>query len=155
MQTILVNKQKGNKMKTNKYFLIAAIVLLFAGNIYSQNGWGPGSKYNMMYDTKTIETVNGSVISIDQVSPDKNMSAGIHLILNTGNGNITIHLGPAWFIDNQDIKINKDDNISVTGSRVSYNGDQIIIAKEVIKGDQNLKLRDDNGYPMWSGWRNN
>lgn len=141
-------------MKTGKFYLAAALVLLFAGNIYSQNGWGPGSSYNRMYDTKTVETISGSVISIDQISPDKNMSVGIHLLLNTVNGNVSIHLGPAWYIENQDIQIIKGDNVSVTGSKVTYNGDQVIIAKEVIKGDQLLKLRDENGYPLWSGWRN-
>ncbi len=141
-------------MKTGKFYLAAALVLLFAGNIYSQNGWGPGSSYNRMYDTKTVETISGSVISIDQILPDKNMSVGIHLLLNTVNGNVSIHLGPAWYIDNQDIQIIKGDNVSVTGSKVTYNGDQVIIAKEVIKGDQLLKLRDENGYPLWSGWRN-
>lgn len=142
-------------MKTGKFFFTLILVFLFAGNIYSQNGWGPGSKYNRLYDIKTIETISGSVVSSDQISPDKNMSAGIHLLLNTDNGNITVHLGPAWYIDNQDILISKGDNISVTGSKVSYNGDLIIIAKEVKKGDQVLRLRDDNGYPLWSGWKNN
>ncbi len=141
-------------MNTRKFYLAAAIVLVFAGNIYSQNGWGPGSKYNRLYDVKTIETANGSVVSIDQVSPDKNMSTGVHLLLNTANGNISVHLGPSWYIDNQEIQINKGDNITVTGSKVTYNGDQVIIAKEIVKGDQVLKLRDDNGYPVWSGWRN-
>ncbi|MBK8382546.1 MAG: DNA-binding protein [Ignavibacteria bacterium] len=141
-------------MKKGKFYLAAALVLIFAGNIYSQNGWGPGSSYNRMYDTKTVETISGSVISIDQILPDKNMSVGIHLLLNTVNGNVSIHLGPAWYIENQDIQIIKGDNVSVTGSKVTYNGDQVIIAKEVIKGDQLLKLRDENGYPLWSGWRN-
>lgn len=141
-------------MKRGKFYLAAALVLLFAGNIYSQNGWGPGSSYNRMYDTKTVETISGSVMSIDQILPDKNMSVGIHLLLITVNGNVSIHLGPAWYIENQDIQIIKGDNVSVTGSKVTYNGDQIIIAKEVIKGDQLLKLRDENGYPLWSGWRN-
>ncbi|MBK8981835.1 MAG: hypothetical protein IPM38_05805 [Ignavibacteria bacterium] len=29
----------------------------------------------------------------------------------------------------------------------------VIIAKEIIKGDEVLTLRDDNGYPYWAGWR--
>lgn len=141
-------------MKTRNLYHTAALVLLFAGNVYSQNGWGPGSSYNRMYDTKTVETISGSVLSVDQVSPDKNMSSGIHLLLNTENGKMLVHLGPAWYIDNQDVQIEKGDNVSVTGSKVTYKGEQVIIAKEVTKGDQVLKLRDENGYPLWSGWRN-
>lgn len=55
-------------MKSQNLFLTAALVFLFAGNIYSQNGRGAGSSYNRMYDTKTVETVSGSVISVDKVS---------------------------------------------------------------------------------------
>ena len=143
-------------MKTRKFYLTAALVLFFAGNIYSQNGWRPGSNYNNsnynnMYDAKTVENISGSVINVEHVSLDKNMSDGIHLLLNTVNGNISVNLGPAWYIDNQDIQIIKGDNISITGSKVTYNGDQVIIAKEIIKGNQLLKLREDNGYPLWSG----
>lgn len=140
-------------MKSIK-FLLPVMILFFAGNLYSQNGWNPGSKYNQLYDIKTVETINGQVISVDQVSHNNGISSGVHLIINTGTENISVHLGPAWYIDNQDIQIVKDDMITVTGSKVDYNGGQIIIAKDVIKGNNELMLRDDNGYPLWSGWRN-
>jgi hypothetical protein len=107
-----------------------------------------------MYDTKTVETISGSVISVEQILPDKNMSSGIHLLLVTEKGSVSVHLGPAWYIDNQDTQIRNGDNVLITGSNVTYNGDQVIIAREVTKGDQVLKLRDENGYPLWSGWRN-
>ncbi|HRI84230.1 MAG TPA: DNA-binding protein [Ignavibacteria bacterium] len=140
-------------MKLLKINLIIALVLFFAGNIYPQNGWGPGSKYNRMYDVNTVETINGMVISIDQISHGNRMSNGIHLQLSTKSGNITVHLGPSWYIDNQDVLINKNDDVTVTGSRVNYEGEMVIIAKELIKGDQILTLRDDKGYPYWAGWR--
>jgi len=140
-------------MKLLKINFVIALVLFFAGNIYSQNGWGPGSNYNRMYDVNTVETIYGSVTSIDQISHGNRMSNGIHLQLNTKSGNITVHLGPSWYIDNQDIQINKNDEITVTGSRVNYEGEMVIIAKELIKGDEVLTLRDDKGYPYWAGWR--
>ena len=74
--------------------------------------------------------------------------------LYTNNGDITIHLGPGWYIDNQVTQLNADDNVIVTGSRVTYEGNVVIIAKEVTKDGQVLKLRDDNGYPLWAAWRN-
>ena len=32
-------------------------------------------------------------------------------------------------------------------------GKPVIIVTEVKKGDTVMKLRDDNGIPVWSGWR--
>jgi hypothetical protein len=43
--------------------------------------------------------------------------------------------------------------VEVKGSRVTFEGKPAIIAAEVKKGDEVLKLRDENGFPMWSGWR--
>lgn len=39
------------------------------------------------------------------------------------------------------------------GSRISFEGNPAIIAAEVKKGDEVLKLRDEKGVPFWSGWR--
>jgi hypothetical protein len=141
-------------MKSKLFVLFALLFAFTSCNIYSQNGWGRGSNYNKIYDVNTVETISGQVTKIDKIYPDKGMSYGIHMILSTSAGDVSVHLGPGWFIENQDILISTDDNVTVTGSKVTYEGSKVIIAKEVTKGDQVLKLRDDNGYPLWSGWRN-
>ena len=45
------------------------------------------------------------------------------------------------------------DLVVVKGSRVTFAGNPAIIAAEVKKGDAVLKLRDENGFPAWAGWR--
>jgi hypothetical protein len=73
--------------------------------------------------------------------------------VKTEKETISVHMGPAWFIENQDIKIAPKDKIEVTGSRVTFSGKPTIIAAEVKKGGEALKLRDESGFPVWSGWR--
>jgi hypothetical protein len=141
-------------MKSSKFILFILLFLFSSCNLYSQRGWGPGSNYNKIYNVNTVETITGQVTKIDKIYPDKNMSYGIHMTLNTGSSEISVHLGPGWYIENQETNINADDNVIVTGSKVTYEDKDAIIAKEVIKGDQVLKLRDDNGFPLWAGWRN-
>lgn len=141
-------------MKSIIGILLTSLIVFVSCNTYSQNGWGRGSNYNRLYDVKTVETISGVVTDINKIYPEKNMSHGIHLTLSTANGSISIHLGPGWYIENQEVQISKDDNVTVTGSRVKYDGNDVIIAKEVAKGDQVLVLRDDEGYPLWAGWRN-
>ena len=116
-------------------------------------GWGMGSNYSKMYDTKTVEIVTGEVIAIDKITPTKGMSYGVHLALKTQKETISIHLGPGWYLDNQDIKIKVKDKVEIKGSRITFEGKPAIIAAEVKKGDEVLKLRDENGVPVWSGWR--
>jgi hypothetical protein len=116
-------------------------------------GWGMGGQYGRMYDPKTVETISGEVVSVDEMRPMKGMSSGVHLTVKTGTETISVHLGPAWYIANQDVKISSGDKVSITGSRITFNGKPAIIAAEVKKGDEMLKLRDEGGYPVWSGWR--
>ncbi len=116
-------------------------------------GWGMGGGYGRMYNPQTVETVSGEVVTVDKIKPMKGMSYGIHLVLKTDSGDIPVHLGPAWYIDNQNILIKKGDKINVKGSKVDFQGQPTIIAAEVRKGDEVLTLRDANGYPAWAGWR--
>jgi hypothetical protein len=116
-------------------------------------GWGIGSAYNRMYDPKTVETIKGEVLSIDQVTPAKGMRGGVHLMVKTDKETVSVHLGPSWYIGNQDVKILPKDTLEITGSRITFQGKPALIAAEVKKGDEILKLRDENGVPLWSGWR--
>jgi hypothetical protein len=116
-------------------------------------GWGMGSQYQRMYDPKTVETLSGTIESIDKITPMKGMYYGIHLLLKTDKETIPVHLGPGWYIERLDTKIGKGDKIEVKGSRVTMMGGPAIIASEVRKGDSVLKLRDENGIPAWAGWR--
>jgi len=117
------------------------------------SGWGMGSQYNKMYDPKTVETISGEVTNVNRITPLKGMSYGVHTVVVTDKEAISVHLGPGWYIENQDIRIEYKDIVQVTGSRVTFEGQPAIIAAEVRKGNDILTLRDENGFPAWSGWR--
>lgn len=140
---------------------LTILMVVFAAESMAQRGmkwrgsggWGMGSKYNRMYDPKTVETVIGEVIAVDKITPTKRMSYGIHLMLKTDKETISIHLGPGWYLENQDVKIELKDKVEIKGSRITFEGKPAIIAAEVKKGEEILVLRDTNGVPAWSGWR--
>jgi len=117
------------------------------------SGWGQNSNYGRMFNPKTVETFSGSIDAVERILPDKKMSYGLHLKVKTERETISVHLGPAWYLDNQDIQFEKGDQVTVTGSRITYQNTPAIIAIEVVKNDNVLSLRDGNGYPVWSGWR--
>jgi hypothetical protein len=116
-------------------------------------GWGPGGQYNRMYDPKSVETITGEVTSVDRITPMKGMSGGVHMNVKTDKETVSVHLGPSWYLENQDVKIEPNDKVEVRGARTTFAGKPAIIAAEVKKGDELLKLRDDSGFPVWSGWR--
>lgn len=116
-------------------------------------GWGHQGSYNRIFDAKTVETVSGEIGAVHRITPMKGMSRGIHVTLKTEKGELEVHLGPAWYIDQQEDGLSKGDKVEVRGSRVKFNGGDALIAVEVRKGDAVLKLRDEDGFPLWSGWR--
>jgi hypothetical protein len=116
-------------------------------------GWSPGNQYCGVYKPETVETFSGEVISIEKTTPRKETFYGIHLTMKTVEETVHVHLGPGWYIENQDIKIEPKDKLEVTGSRITFEGNEAIIAEEVKKGEEVLKLRDERGIPYWSGWR--
>ena len=116
-------------------------------------GWGTGSQYGRMYDPKTIETITGTVEKVDKITPGKGMSYGVHLAVKTEKETIDVHLGPGWYIENQDVKLTPGDKVEIKGSRITFQGKPVIIAAEVKKGEETLKLRDESGFPVWAGWK--
>ncbi|MCE5210298.1 MAG: DNA-binding protein [Deltaproteobacteria bacterium] len=151
-------------MKRNAIVLIAMmsfLILVFAVDSFAQRGmqwrgsggWGMGSQYGRMYNPKTVETIAGEVVAVEALTPVRGMSYGVHLLLKTDKETVSVHLGPSWYIENQDVKIEPKNKIKVKGSRISFEGKPVIIAAEIIKGNEILKLRNEDGFPVWSGWR--
>jgi hypothetical protein len=121
---------------------VAAAGLLSASSVVAQRN----------YDPKTVETVQGKVLSVEKM---QQRGGGIHLMLQTDKESMAVHLGPSWYIDKQTLKIEANDTITVTGSRVTIDGKPAIVAAQVKKGNEVLNLRDDNGVPAWSRGRRN
>jgi hypothetical protein len=42
-----------------------------------------------------------------------------------------VHLGPSWYLENQDVKIEPKDKVEVKGSRITFGGKPAIIATEI------------------------
>ena len=116
-------------------------------------GWGMNSNYSRMYNPTTVETIKGKVSKVEKITPMKGMYYGVHILVKTDKEELSVHLGPGWFIENQDTKINEGDEVEITGSKVTFQGKPALIAAQLKKGDATLVLRDPNGFPTWSGWR--
>lgn len=138
-----------------KIIKFSAIAMFLLANIaYAQSdttAWGRNSCFNKMYDPKTVTEIKGEITKIESMVPMNGMSNGIHITIKGKDQNYSVHLGPKWYLDNQAIKLREKDNVSVKGSKVTFAGAPAIIAMEVTKGSEILKLRDSNGFPVWSG----
>lgn len=122
---------------------------------------GMGAAQAARYDPDTVETIRGEVVAVEQVASTPPMmrhmrrgaETGIHLTLRTGKETVSVILGPAWYLDNQSVKIAPKDKVVITGSRITFDDQPTIVAATVAKGGQVLRLRDASGVPLWAGRR--
>jgi hypothetical protein len=136
-------------MKTKK--LLAALIALPAvalPQVGPPPGKGPGAARK--FDPATVVTVTGTVTGETRV--DRGMGhSGVHLSLKTAEGEIPVHVGPDFWVDKQSMKIAKGDEITVKGSKITFDGKPAVIAQTVTKGGSTLVLRDATGTPAWAG----
>ena len=148
-----------------KKLFVCAAVLVFAGilfcpgamaeglNLRGSGGWGAGLPYNRLYDPAAVQTLRGEVLKVDKLIPGEGMSDGLHLVLKTKEETIPVHLGPMWYLERQEFSVEPGNRIEVVGSRVIFEGSFALIAAQVKKSDKVLYLREESGFPLWSGWR--
>ena len=50
--------------------------------------------------------------------------------VKTDKETISVHLGPSWYFENQDVKIQPKDKVEVKGAKTTFAGKPAIIAAE-------------------------
>lgn len=113
----------------------------------------PGAGYMALFNPSSMATVDGTVVRLHQVPSPRVWLTSVHALLRTKHGEVSVNLGPSWFLDNQELHLAVDDRISVTGSRVKVNGVESLIAVEVRRNEEVLQLRATDGTPVWVAWR--
>jgi sporulation protein YlmC with PRC-barrel domain len=118
---------------------------------------GPRSEdpYQTIFDSKTIKTISGQVIKVDQV-PVPGFGLEMRLTVFIDNKDILpVYLGPAFYIMGSEHarQFKVGDKVTVTGSQVTGVGETFMLATTVKRGNDVLRLRDKDGTPEWVGWK--
>jgi hypothetical protein len=121
---------------------------------YAQPGpevGGPRTHYGKMWDARTVETLKGEVVAVEEYVPGRGGTAyGLRLTVRTEKEAIPVVLGPASYVQEQHFKFEPKDALEARGSRMSVQGQPVLIAAEVTKAGKSLKLRNEVGSPLWS-----
>jgi hypothetical protein len=100
------------------------------------------------YDPAAEVTIKGMVESIHE-SKVLTDHPGLHLVLKTETETVEVHACPVRFLRELDFTIEKGDALTVTGSRPKAG--EVVVAREITKGQVSLQLRDKKGTPTWTG----
>ncbi len=118
-------------------------------------GSGIDDQYKKIFNSKTIKTISGQVIKVDQV-PEPRFGMEMRLAVFTDKKEVLpVYLGPTIYIVGSEPAKNFKigDKVTVTGSQVTVRGEPFMIATTVKRGNEVLRLRDKEGTPEWVGWK--
>ena len=118
---------------------------------------GPGREdpYKKPFDAKTMKTISGQVIRVDQV-PEPGFGMEMRLtVLIDKKEILPVYLGPAFYVggSGRAKRFILGDTVTVTGSQVTDRGEPFLIATTVTRDKDVLRLRDKDGNPEWIGWK--
>jgi len=117
-------------------------------------GWGVDTFYGRLYDPAKEQTISGPVVSIETSAPMPGMAPGMQMLVQTDDGKSTrVQVGPAWYLERQDLDVQENTKVQVTGARAEVEGQPVLMAREVQFNGQLVTLRDAQGMPMWSSLR--
>lgn len=143
--------------------IILLALLLIPQVIWAQNGikfrgsdgWGLAGRYEQYFNKYNLQTFSAKILSIDTLTPLKDMSYGIQLKVKKDNRELIVQLGPGWYVLFQDMNLSMNNDVEIRGCEVVMEGRNVVMAvyvKQLSKG-RTLYLRDDEGVPYWCAWR--
>ncbi len=125
-----------------KVLLVSVVVAaLVVPSAFAQRGRG------FQYDKSAEITVKGTVEEVRERGPEGRTRT--LLVVKTGDQTLNVSLGPSSFVADSKIKFVQGDEVEVTGAKMNFRGNEMLMARTVKKGDQTLTLRDENGRPKW------
>jgi predicted PhzF superfamily epimerase YddE/YHI9 len=101
------------------------------------------------YDLQTETKIKGVVDEV-RLPPKGSEKEVVHLLVKTGSDTTDVYLCPKAFMDDMGMDFNKGDEIALTGSKVKVGEADLVLAREVVKGNNTFTLRDGKGGPVWN-----
>lgn len=135
-------------------FLVIIFCLIWSNQIFAQPGRGL-NRGNMtrLYDKSTIDTITGKITKIDTVKAGFGRFPGVLLNLQNKTRETKVYISPVWYLNDQKLQFSIGESLTITGSRIIYQDNPLIIAKEFRYKKKKIIIRDNNGIPVWAGKR--
>jgi hypothetical protein len=129
-----------------RVFLLVALIAAIVPLAVAQN-----AKTGPKYDPTNEVTLQGTIDEVKLIGDKEPKET--HLMLKTDKGLEEICLCPAKFLSDLDVSFEKGDKVKVTGAKVvteGTEGPEVVLAREIVKGEDTLVLRDKKGGPVWT-----
>ncbi len=132
-------------------FVAAFLVFLLAAPLGAQKSQANAAS-PPKYDLHTEAKMKGTVEEV-KLPPKGSEKEVAHLLVKNGTDTVDVYLCPKAFFDDMGMGFSKGDEITLTGSKVKQGAADLILVREVVKGNDTFVLRDEKGSPVWTWHR--
>jgi hypothetical protein len=129
---------------------VACLTLLFVATASGQKSQANAASLPK-YDLHAEAKMKGIVEEL-KLPPKGSEKEAAHLLVKSGTDSVDVYLCPKSFFDDMGMGFTKGDEIALTGSKVKQGEVDLILVREVVKGNDTFVLRDAKGDPVWN-WR--
>jgi sporulation protein YlmC with PRC-barrel domain len=103
--------------------------------------------YGELFNPGKIETVSGKIVKVRYYDE-------LRLIIYTNaKKSVLVALGPTDYFVGQNKMLKVGDTVTVTGSMITEDDTPLMIATRIKEGNEEMQVRDNEGYPIWMGWK--
>ncbi len=101
------------------------------------------------YDPATEVKIKGVIAEVKDFECPVSGGIGAHITLKAGDKNVLVHIALSKFLKDYEMSFAKGEEIEVLGSKVMMDGEEVILAREITRGQNTFMFRDNKGKPLW------
>ena len=132
----------------NLKIIVGAVAVVLIVLLTAVTSWKEPD--SLRYSASNEITATGTVQEVQEFYCPVTEDRGTHLVLKTDRGTMLVHVALSRFLREQNFAIRTGERLQVTGAKIRYQGREGMIAREIVRRDEVLTLRDTSGKPRWS-----
>jgi hypothetical protein len=113
--------------------------------------WDRSSPIGKAYSSTETVKVTGTVSKVS-TQDVRGMGQATVVTVDAPGGAQTIVLGPSWFLDRQDFRLNAGDKVTVNAVSTDVDGRKTLLATDLDGPSGRVVLKGQGGEPRWDAW---
>ncbi len=102
------------------------------------------------YDLAQEVRVKGEVLEVKDYQCPVSGGMGAHLVLQTTEGPLEVHLSLTSFLTDYQISFAKGDKVEILGNKITFHDMPGMLVRKVLKNQVEYSFRDAKGNPLWT-----
>jgi sporulation protein YlmC with PRC-barrel domain len=111
-----------------------------------------GEQRETEFNPATVETVEGTVENVDNEILEAGLTDSLVVLdIQTASGKERVRIAPDDYLKEQGIEIKEGDQVEITGSRTTRDGEKMLVASKITlkKSGKAVTVRQQDGTPQW------